>query len=299
MALSGNQPNTQTFIKPVVQAFFDPATFTITYLVSDSATKQAVIIDPVLDYEPKSARTSEVSINHVLKAVDDQGLDLRYVLETHAHADHLTGAHVIAARTGARIGIGARITDVQKTFAPIFAASDVVPDGAQFDLLLSEGDQLDLGNLKIEVLHTPGHTPACVTYVIGDAAFVGDTLFMPDYGTARTDFPGGDAATLYASIQKILSLPDDTRIFVGHDYLPEGRTSFAWETSVAAERAHNVHVGRQVSQEAFVAMRNARDKTLAAPTLILPSLQVNIRAGQMPPPDTNGTTYLRLPVNVL
>jgi glyoxylase-like metal-dependent hydrolase (beta-lactamase superfamily II) len=299
MAISGNQPNTHTLIKPVVQAFFDPATFTITYLVSDPATKQAVIIDPVLDYEPKSARTSEGSIDRVLKAVDDQGLELRYVLETHAHADHLTGAHVIAARTGARIAIGARITDVQKTFAPIFAASDVVPDGVQFDLLLKEGDQLDLGELKIEVLHTPGHTPACVTFVIGDAAFVGDTLFMPDYGIARTDFPGGDAATLYASIQKILALPDDTRIFVGHDYLPEGRTSFAWETTVGAERAHNVHVGGQVSQEAFVAMRNARDKTLAAPTLILPSLQVNIRAGQMPPPDANGTTYLRLPVNVL
>ncbi len=284
---------------PFVQAFFDPATSTVTYLVSDPATSEAAVIDSVLDFDPKAARISTASADKVLEAARDQGLTIRWILETHAHADHLSAAAHLREATGSPIVIGAHITDVQQVFRGLFDAADVKPDGSAFDKLVGEGDRLPLGRLTIQVLHTPGHTPACVTYLIGDAAFVGDTLFMPDYGTARADFPGGDAATLYRSIRKILSLPPRTRIFVGHDYLPEGRAEFAWETTVADERARNVHVHDGVAEADFVAMRKARDKTLAAPVLILPSLQVNIRAGELPPPEPSGHVFLRLPVNAI
>lgn len=282
-------------MRPDVQAFFDTATFTASYLVVDPATKTAAIIDPVLDFEPKAGKLSTASADALLAAVRDRGLHLAYVLETHAHADHLSAADLIRRRTGAKIVIGARITEVQKAFIPMFE-SDASPDGAVFDVLMEEGDVLPLGALSIEALHTPGHTPACLTYRIGDAAFVGDTLFMPDYGTARADFPGGDARTLYRSIQKVLALPPETRVFVGHDYLPAGRDTFRWETTVAEERARNIHVGGGAQEDDFVAMRQARDATLAAPTLILPSLQVNIRAGALPEPTAAGNVFLRLPV---
>ncbi len=283
-------------MQPRVQAFFDQATSTASYLVSDAATGEAAIIDPVLDFEPKGARLSTGSADAMLAAVAEQGLRLRYVLETHAHADHLSAADYIRRRTGAEVVIGAHITEVQKQFIPTFEADDVADDGRAFDRLIQEGETLQLGGLEVGVIHTPGHTPACVTYLIGDAAFVGDTLFMPDYGTARADFPGGDAATLYRSTRRILDLPPQTRIFVGHDYLPEGRHEFRWETTVAEERARNVHVHEGVSEAEFVAMRQARDATLAPPTLILPSLQVNIRAGALPPPTPGGHVFLRLPV---
>lgn len=283
-------------MNPLVQTFFDPATFTATHLVVDTTTGTAAVIDPVLDFEPKGGTLSTRSSDALLKVVADQGLKLTYVLETHAHADHLSAGDHIRRLTGAKLAIGAFIAQVQQTFAPIFDAEDVAVDGSQFDILLSEGDSLPFGNLTIQVLHTPGHTPACNTYLIGDAAFVGDTLFMPDYGTARADFPGGDARTLYRSIQKILALPLATRIFVGHDYLPSGRADYRWETTVADEAHHNIHVQGETTEDAFVAMREARDRTLAPPTLILPSLQVNIRAGALPPASPSGKTFLKLPV---
>lgn len=284
---------------PDVTGVFDPATHTISYLVSDPSTGAAVLIDPVLDYDAASARTSTASVERLLEMVRERGLKLERVLETHAHADHLTGAHEIKARTGAPVGIGRHITAVQKTFAPLFEASDVSPDGVVFDALYADGDRFSIGSLEVEVIHTPGHTPACVSYRIGDAVFVGDTLFMPDYGTARCDFPGGDARTLYRSIHKLLALPDDTRIFVGHDYLPEGRTDYAWETTVAAQKAANIHVGGGRTEDDYVAMREARDATLKAPALILPALQVNIRAGALPPPEPSGQRFIRLPLNAL
>lgn len=284
---------------PDVRGFFDPATHTVTYLVSDPATGHAAIIDPVLDFDAPSARTSTRSIDAVMAALRSEGLKLALVLETHAHADHLTAAAHLRATTGVSIGIGGRITQVQSAFGPLFGADDVRPDGAIFDHLYADGDAFALGDLTVEVIHTPGHTPACVSYRIGDAVFTGDTLFMPDYGTARTDFPGGDAPTLYRSIQRLLTLPDETRVFVGHDYLPQGRTDYRFETTVAEQRAHNIHIGGGVSEDAFVAMREARDATLGAPQLILPSLQVNIRAGDLPPPDANGQRYLRLPLNAI
>jgi glyoxylase-like metal-dependent hydrolase (beta-lactamase superfamily II) len=284
-------------MRPAVQAFFDPATATVTYLVADPMTKAAAIIDPVLDYEPKGARVTNLSAEKVLAAVRDQALQLRYVLETHAHADHLSAADYIRRKTGAKVVIGAQITEVQRTFIPRFEAYDVTPDGAAFDQLVNDGDRLELGKLDIQVLHTPGHTPACVSYHIGDAAFVGDTLFMPDYGTARADFPGGDAATLYHSIRNILSLPPETRIFVGHDYLPEqGRAENRWETTVGEEAASNVQAHAGVTEAEFVARRKARDAILSPPTLLLPALQVNIRAGALPPPTPEGRVFLRLPV---
>ena len=284
-------------MQPNVQTFFDPATSTASYLVSDPATRAATIIDPVLDFEPKAARLSTKSADDILGAIEEQNLDLLYVLETHAHADHLSAADYIRGRTGARIAIGAHIVEVQKEFIPLFEADDVAQDGRVFDHLLNEGDELPLGSLTIRALHTPGHTPADVTYLIGDAAFVGDTLFMPDYGTARADFPGGDARALYRSIRKVLALPPETRVFVGHDYLPEGRGEFRWETTIAAQRAGNVHVRDGVTEVEFVAMREARDATLAAPTLILPSLQVNIRGGALPAASESGRVFLKLPVS--
>jgi glyoxylase-like metal-dependent hydrolase (beta-lactamase superfamily II) len=286
-------------MRPIVEAFFDSATATATYLVSDPRTKAAAIIDPVLDFEPRGARVTTGSADKVLAAARDAGLQLRYVLETHAHADHLSAADYIRRMTDAKVIIGARITEIQKIFIARFEADDVTPDGAAFDRLVNDGDRLELGELEIEVLHTPGHTPACVTYRIGDAAFVGDTLFMPDYGTARADFPGGDAAALYRSIRKILALPPGTRIFVGHDYLPQhGRMENRWETTVAEEAASNVQAHAGVTEAEFVARRKARDATLAPPALLLPSLQVNIRAGALPPPTLNGHVFLRLPVTV-
>jgi len=283
-------------MRPDVQAFFDPATSTVSYLVSDPVRRVAAIIDPVLDFEPKAARLSTASADAMLRAVTDQGLTLLYVLETHAHADHLSAADHIRRKTGAAVAIGAHIVEVQKAFIPVFEADDVAPDGAAFDHLLNEGDILPLGGLTIGLLHTPGHTPADVTYLIGDAAFIGDTLFMPDYGTARADFPGGDAHLLYRSIQNILALPGATRIFVGHDYQPPGRDEPRWETTVAEQRAANVHVHEGVSEIDFVSMRQARDATLPAPTLILPSLQVNIRGGALPAPSPSGRVFLKVPV---
>ncbi|MEO5706741.1 MAG: MBL fold metallo-hydrolase [Alteraurantiacibacter sp.] len=285
--------------QPQVRAFFDPGTFTVTYVVYDPVTRSAAIIDPVLDYNPRNARTSTASADTILAWIASEGLDLNYLLETHAHADHLSAAHYLREQTGAPVVIGAKITQVQQVFAALFEADDVTPDGSQFDVLLADGDNLPLGDLTIRVMHTPGHTPACVTYLIGDAAFTGDTLFMPDYGTARSDFPGGSAHDLYLSIRKILALPPETRMFVGHDYLPAGRTAYRWETTVAEQSATNVHIHDGVSEEAFIAQRQARDATLEAPALILPSLQVNIRAGALPPPGPSGQVFLKLPVNRL
>ena len=284
---------------PSVQAFFDHATNTVSYIVYDPATKKAAIIDPVLDFTPRNGRIATTSADALLTAAAGQGLDIIYVLETHAHADHLSAAHHLREVTGAPVVIGAQITQVQTIFGALFEADDVTHDGAAFDRLVQDGDSLPLGKLSINVLHTPGHTPACVTYVIGDAAFVGDTMFMPDYGTARADFPGGSAHALYGSIRKILELPPATRVFVGHDYLPKGRSEFVWETTVADQRAHNVHMHDGISEAEFIAMRTARDKTLEAPQLILPALQVNIRAGALPPASPGGHVYLRLPINAL
>ena len=283
----------------MLKSFFDSVTNTVTYLVWDPATRAAAIIDPVLDFDPNAGRLSTGSADAVLAAAAAENLRIDWILDTHAHADHLSGADYLRRLTGAKLGIGAQITKVQKAFVPLFGATSDAPGEQVFDVLLNEGDRLPLGHLEIGVLHTPGHTPACVTYLIDDMAFVGDTLFMPDYGTARADFPGGDAATLYRSIRKILALPPETRIFVGHDYLPQSRDTFVWETTVAEERARNVHVHDGVTEDDFVEMREARDKTLAAPRLILPSLQVNIRAGALPPEEADGQVYLKLPVNRL
>lgn len=284
---------------PHVQGFFDPATFTVSYVVHDPATKKAAIIDPVLDFTPHNGRSSTRSADALLRYIDEQNLALSWLLETHAHADHLSAAHYLHEKTGAPIVIGSEITQVQGVFGALFEAEDVKPDGSAFGRLVREGEVLPLGEIDIAVLHTPGHTPACMTYLVGDAAFVGDTLFMPDYGTARADFPGGDAAMLYRSIRKILALPPATRIFVGHDYLPVGRTEYRWQTSVAEQKAGNIHVHDGIDEAGFVAMRTARDKTLEAPLLILPALQVNIRAGAMPPASPGGHVYLRLPVNAI
>jgi glyoxylase-like metal-dependent hydrolase (beta-lactamase superfamily II) len=283
----------------MLRSFFDAATHTVTYLVWDPATRAAAVIDPVLDFDPNAGRLSTVSADAVISAAAEENLRIDWILDTHAHADHLSGADYLRRLTGAKLGIGAHITKVQKAFVPLFGLTSDAPDAHVFDLLLKEGDTLPLGNLEIRVLHTPGHTPACVTYLIDDMAFVGDTLFMPDYGTARADFPGGDAATLFRSIHKILALPSETRVFVGHDYLPKSRDTFVWETTVAEERASNVHVHDGVREHDFVEMREARDKTLAAPRLILPSLQVNIRAGALPPAEADGKVYLKLPVKWL
>lgn len=284
-------------MRPDVHGFFDPATHTVTYLVADPRSRAAAIVDPVRDFDPKSGRMSTRSVDAVLDHAAAAKLDLRWSLETHVHADHLSAAPVVRDRSGTPIVIGEHIRAVQKMFGPIFNATDLVPDGRQFDRLVADGDRLPLGGLEIEVLHTPGHTPACVSYRIGDAVFVGDTLFMPDYGTARCDFPGGDARTLFRSIRRLLALPPETRLFLCHDYKAAGRDHFTWETTVAAERAGNIHVRDGTDEDAFVAMREQRDKTLDMPALILPSIQVNMRAGRLPPADDNGTVYLKLPVD--
>ncbi len=285
-------------MRPDVHAFFHEPTNTVTYLAVDPVTKHAALIDPVLDFDPASGKVWRASIDTVLAETRRLGVKVEWILETHAHADHLSGAQPARARTGAPIVIGDRIRDVQHIFAPKFLAEDITDDYQAFDRLVHEGDTLALGELGIKVLHTPGHTPACVTYMIGDAAFVGDTLFMPDYGTARADFPGGDATTLYGSIRKILALPAETRIFVGHDYKAPGRDEYAWETTVAAERKGNVQVNDSVDEDAFVTARKARDATLAAPRLLLPSLQVNIRGGRLPPADKDGIVRFRIPITI-
>ncbi|WP_343116172.1 MBL fold metallo-hydrolase [Ostreiculturibacter nitratireducens] len=287
-------------MKADVKAFFDEATFTITYVVKDPTSKAAAIIDSVLDFDYASGRTDTHSADEVISYVKKQGLDIKWVLETHVHADHLSAAPYIQERVGGKIGIGEKITVVQETFGKVFnEGTEFQRDGSQFDRLFNEGDTFEVGALKGRVLHTPGHTPACLTYVIEDAAFVGDTLFMPDFGTARCDFPGGSAENLYKSIQKILSLPDETRVFVGHDYKAPGRDTYAWETTVGEQKALNVHVGAGKPIEEFVRMRTERDRKLAMPRLIIPSLQVNMRAGQMPPPEDDGKSYLKVPVNGL
>jgi glyoxylase-like metal-dependent hydrolase (beta-lactamase superfamily II) len=283
---------------PDIKAFFDEPTNTVSYLVSDPVTRQAAVIDPVLDYDNKSGKADVRSADAILKYAAETGLTIAWVLETHAHADHLSGAPYIKAKTGAKVAIGEHIRDVQRIFRPVFNATDVSGDGSEFDKLLSDGEMMKIGNLDVEAIYTPGHTPACMSYRIGDAVFVGDTLFMPDYGTARADFPGGDARTLYRSIQRLLSLPPQTRLFMCHDYKAPGRDSYAWETTVAEERARNVHVGGGVSEDEFVAMREKRDATLAAPLLLLPSIQVNIRAGKFPPAESNGVRYLKIPVKL-
>jgi len=265
-------------MNPTVHAFFDDATNTVTYLVSDPATGTAAIIDPVLDYDAESGRGSTASADAILAAARSQGLNVVWLLETHAHADHLSAADYLRGRTGAPIGVGDRIVEVQKTFADLFGLP--VPRPEVFDRLFANGDRFGLGEIEVEVLHTPGHTPACVSYRIGDAVFVGDTLFMPDFGTARADFPGGDAVSLYRSIQRLLALPRETRVFVGHDYLPkDGRDDFRWETTIGAERDGNVHVGGGITEADFIAMRTARDATLPKPKLLEPALKANIRAG--------------------
>ena len=282
--------------QPRVHAQFDEATHTVSYVVWDPATCRAAIIDPVLDYDHRTGRVSHRSADDLLGFVADQGLSVDWVLETHAHADHLSAAPYLKEKTGAPIGIGARITEVQRTFAPVFGLDDVSGDGREFDRLFRDGETIALGGLQVEVMHTPGHTPACVSYRIGEAVFVGDTLFMPDYGTARADFPGGDARTLYRSIHRLLALPDATRLYLCHDYKAPGRDHFAWETTVGEEKTRNIHVGGGVDEASFVAMREARDATLAAPVLLLPSLQVNIRAGRLPDPDRDGRRFLKSPL---
>lgn len=284
--------------KALIDAFFDEATFTITYLVSDPTQNRAAVIDPVIDYDHRSGKASTASADRVLAKARERGVHIDWVLETHAHADHLTAASHIKAKTGAKVAIGEHIKDVQRIFKPVFAAEDVSGEGREFDRLLRDGEVLPLGSLEIEVMHLPGHTPADVAYRIGDAVFVGDTIFMPDYGTARADFPGGDAHRLYRSIRRLLALPAETRLFMCHDYKAPGRDRYAWETTVGEERARNVHVRDGVDEQSFVAMRQKRDATLAAPVLLLPSVQVNIRAGHLPPPDANGTRYLRIPVRM-
>jgi glyoxylase-like metal-dependent hydrolase (beta-lactamase superfamily II) len=285
-------------MKPLIHAFFDEATNTLTYVVREPQGRACAIIDSVLDFDYASGRTDTRSADAVVEFVRKEGLDLQWILETHVHADHLSAAPYIQEKLGGKIGIGQRITVVQDTFGKVFnEGTRFQRDGSQFDKLFEQGDSFMIGQMRADVLHTPGHTPACLTYVVDDAAFVGDTLFMPDFGTARCDFPGGSSATLFDSVQKILALPDETRIFVGHDYKAPGREVFAWETTVGAQKALNVHIGAGKSKDEFIAMRDARDATLAMPRLIIPSLQVNMRAGQMPEPEDNGLSYLKVPVN--
>jgi glyoxylase-like metal-dependent hydrolase (beta-lactamase superfamily II) len=284
--------------EPAIRAFFDEPTNTVSYLVWDPGSRRGVAIDPVLDFDPASGTVDDGSVNELLNAAGEEGVTIEWVLETHVHADHLSGAPLIKQRTGARIAIGEHVRDVQTIFRPIFGAEDVKPDGGDFDRLLKDGEGLEVGGLDIEVMNTPGHTPACVSYKIGDAVFVGDTLFMPDYGTARADFPGGCARQLYRSIQRILSLPPETRLFMCHDYKAPGRDRFAWETTVEEERKSNRHVHDGISEDEFVAMRQERDRGLATPRLLIPSIQVNMRGGRFPPADEHGVRYLRVPVKL-
>ena len=283
---------------PAVKAFFDDATNTITYVVSDPKTRNCAIIDSVLDFNAAAGKITHESADEVIAYVKDQGLNLEWVLETHVHADHLSAAPYVQEQLGGKLGIGAKITVVQETFGKVFNAGTAFErDGSQFDKLFEDGDTFMIGELNAKAISTPGHTPACLTYVIEDTAFTGDTIFMPDFGSARCDFPGGSATQLYNSIQKLFDLPDDTVIFVGHDYKAPGRDEFAWQTTVGEQKARNIHVGGQKSKDDFVEMREERDAKLGMPKLILPSIQVNMRGGKMPPPEEDGNTYLKIPVN--
>jgi glyoxylase-like metal-dependent hydrolase (beta-lactamase superfamily II) len=284
--------------KPEIKAFFDEPTNTVSYLVWDPATKETAVVDPVLDFDQRSGEAKLDSADAILGYAQGQGLRIARILETHAHADHLSAAPYIKQKTGAPVCIGEHIRDVQQIFRPVFNAGDVSGDGSEFDHLFKDGERFSIGHLQGEVMYTPGHTPACVSYKIGDAVFVGDTMFMPDYGTARADFPGGDARKLYRSIRRILDLPPETRLFMCHDYKAEGRDRYAWETTVAEERAKNVHVHDGITEDEFVANRTARDKTLSTPQLLLPSIQVNIRAGHFPPAEANGVRYLKVPLKL-
>ena len=286
--------------RPVVESFFDPDTFTVTYVVLDPTTSEAAIVDSVLDYDPASGRTTHTSVDKVIDYVNSRNLKVAWLLETHAHADHLSAAPYLQEKLGGAMAIGEHIVTVQETFGSLFNAEpEFRRDGSDFDKLFSDGETFKIGTLDVTVLHVPGHTPACIAYVVGDAVFVGDTMFMPDYGTARADFPGGDARTLFRSLRRILSLPNETRLFMCHDYLPEGRSEYVWETTVEAERKGNIHAHDGIGEDEFVAMREGRDKTLAMPRLILPSVQVNMRAGHLPPAEDNGITYLKMPVNAV
>ncbi|HZX51719.1 MAG TPA: MBL fold metallo-hydrolase [Pseudomonas sp.] len=287
-------------MQPQVQAFFDPATYTYSYVVTDPGSKRCAIIDSVLDYDPASGRTSHNSADRLIQYVRDNQLQVDWLLETHVHADHLSAAPYLKRELGGQLAIGENITVVQNTFGKLFnAGTEFATDGRQFDHLFKDGDSFQVGAIEARAIHTPGHTPACMTYLIGDAGFVGDTLFMPDYGTARCDFPGGDAHTLYQSIRRLFELPDATRLFMCHDYKAPGRDDFRNQTTVAEQRAHNVHVHEGIGEADFVAMRSARDATLGMPSLILPSVQVNMRGGQLPPAEDNGTRYLKIPLDVL
>ena len=287
-------------MNPDVRGFFDKATYTISYVVSDPATGHCAIVDSVLDFDPKSGRTSTASADELIGYIEDRKLTVEWILETHAHADHLTAAPYLKEKLGGRTAIGEHIKAVQATFKKVFNEDDRFrTDGSQFDHLFIDGETFNIGDLEARVVHTPGHTPACISYVIGDACFVGDTLFMPDYGTARCDFPGGDAGVLYRSIRKLFELPDETRMFMCHDYMSPTRDFHAWETTVREERRHNVHVHEGIEEDHFVDLRTARDKTLDMPNLILPSVQVNMRAGEKPPAEDNGVSYLKLPMDLL
>ena len=282
-----------------IEPFFDPVTGTVSYVLADTDAGQAAVIDPVLDFEPKSGTLTSASSDRIIEYVRRQGWQVQWILETHAHADHLSGAQHIRHHLGGKVAIGAHIRAVQQLFRSVFHFErSFLPDGSQFDHLFEDGERFRIGGLDVEVMHTPGHTPACLTYIVGQDAFVGDTLFMPDYGTARCDFPGGDAATLFRSIRKVLSLPPETRLHLCHDYPPDDRAP-VWETTVAEQRAKNIHVHDGVTEADFVAMRTARDRTLAMPTLILPAIQVNVRAGNLPPAEDNGVHYLKIPIDLL
>lgn len=285
---------------PAIRAFFDKATNTVSYVVHDPESLRGAVIDSVLDYDPASGRTSFSSADAIIAYVGEKGLAIDWLLETHAHADHLSAAPYLQQKLGGKIAIGASITLVQTVFGKLFnAGTEFARDGSDFDALFHDGDHFKIGNLDVTVLHVPGHTPADIAYVIGDAVFLGDTMFMPDYGTARADFPGGDARTLFRSLRRLLELPPNTRLFMCHDYLPEGREHFVWETTVAEQRAHNVHAHDGITEDEFVAMREARDATLDMPRLILPSVQVNMRAGHLPETQDNGVRYLKIPLNAL
>lgn len=283
---------------PNVYEFFDPKTSTYSYVVTDSSSQQCAVIDSVLDYDPASGRTSYESADKLIEFVRESRLEVEWILETHVHADHLSAAPYIKQKLGGKVSIGDKITLVQNTFGKLFnAGSDFAMDGSQFDHLFSDQETFTLGNLEAKAIHTPGHTPACMAYIIGNCVFVGDTLFMPDYGTARCDFPGGDAATLYQSIQKLFTLPDETRVFMCHDYKAPNREEYLCETTIGEERLHNIHVNQEIAEHQFVEMREKRDATLNMPTLILPSVQVNMRAGELPPEEDNGVRYLKIPLN--
>ena len=285
---------------PIVRAFFHEPTFTASYVVHDPATKRAAIVDPVLDFDQASGRTSTDFAEKLVAYVREAGLRLDYILETHAHADHLSAAPYLQEELGGEVVIGREILTVQEVFGKVFnEGTEFARDGSQFDRLIEDGDTLPLGELEVMALHVPGHTPADLAYVVGDAVFVGDTMFMPDYGTARADFPGGDARTLFRSIRRLMALPDETRVFLCHDYKAPGRDAFVWETTIGAQRAHNIHAHDGIEEDEFVAMRSARDETLGLPKLILPSIQINMRAGHLPEPEDNGTRYLKLPINSL